>query len=203
LRLVEEAAPRVTENTTDSKKHMEEELKKACENLIASQTQFLIGSLLSLFNKLGNNNDNQQPEGTLLETDSIEELRSILKTLVEDTTNTDQSRTFRFRLTLVISTNALYLENKLTEKILFNPVKDTLFEVFKQLKFYIDQKLPTTSDLRSEMEVAISHLESILQMTDNQWNNLKKEGEAPATPTPTPTPTDFASSSSTTSSTTS
>jgi hypothetical protein len=44
--------PRIHELRVDSKKHMERELKTACESLIATQTQQLIGALLAFFNKV-------------------------------------------------------------------------------------------------------------------------------------------------------
>jgi hypothetical protein len=49
---VQRSGPRVLENRLDSKKHMELELKQACESLISTHTQLLIGPLLTFFTKV-------------------------------------------------------------------------------------------------------------------------------------------------------
>jgi len=156
LRLVEETAPRVMENTLDSKKHMEEELKKACEHLIASQTQFLIGPLLSFFNKLGKTDSKQGSDVPTSSTPpNIEELLQTLQQMVADNQEA-RPPSFRYKLSLVRSMNALYLGNKLTEKILFKPVRRTLLEVFAQLRFYVDQNLHKTSTSEDQESTSIT-----------------------------------------------
>jgi hypothetical protein len=81
LEAVRRTGPRVLENTTDSKRDLDKQLKEACETLIAAQTQNLIGSLLAFFNKVAK----QMGSTTLAGPADRNELLVILRILTKST----------------------------------------------------------------------------------------------------------------------
>jgi len=159
LELVHTSAPRLIENKLDSKKQLEQQLKSACEQLIASQTQYLIGPLLEFFNKMG--------AATTAGTSSHrpEEFKAELCTIISHMTGRKQgeppssssdpttvsplhrssSSPFSRQLSTLLHQTSLYLSNPLTERILFKPIQRTLMEVFEQLRFFVSTHFPKQS----------------------------------------------------------
>lgn len=155
IELVGTSAPRVKEHRTDSKKNMEAALKLACEQLIASQTQCMLGPLLEFFTKMGATQ--QSGEASHAPAQFKAELVNIVARMVgrqprapgeeEHAASLGASlapRTSPFALQLggVLRHTSLYLSNAATERVLFKPIQRTLTEVFQQLTFFVHTHFP-------------------------------------------------------------
>lgn len=138
---------------------MESQLKSSCEQLIASQTQYLIGPLLAYFNEIGA----AQATG-----EARHEPREFKRRLVEILTQmtgvtpeqaaataldgaslgsslavTPGSQSpFGQQLRALLRQTRLYLANPSTERVLCKPIQRTVGEVLEQLKFFVATHFP-------------------------------------------------------------
>jgi len=151
MELVAESAPRVRERRTDSRKHLEAQLKQACEQLIATQTQALLGPLLAFFTRMGSAAQEQTashgpehfkrelvaivaamtgrpPPGATAGAGGSSALGSSLA---------PPPSPFGTHLSLMLRRAHLYLLNPPTERVLFRPIHRSLVEVFEQLAFFV------------------------------------------------------------------
>jgi hypothetical protein len=149
MELVAESAPRVRERRTDSRKHLEAQLKQACEQLIATQTQALLGPLLAFFTRMGSAAQEQTASH------GPEHFKRELVAIVAAMTGrpppgagaggssalgsslAPPSSPFGTHLSLMLRRAHLYLLNPPTERVLFRPIHRSLVEVFEQLAFFV------------------------------------------------------------------
>ena len=134
--------------------HMEQQLKSACEQLIASQTQHLLGSLLEFFTKMGATQQAGQAQH------QPSQFKAELVAIVASMTGrppqpqpqqqqpalgaslVSRSSPFGLQLSGMLRHSTLYLANNATEKVLFKPIQRTLAEVFEQLTFFVHTHFP-------------------------------------------------------------
>lgn len=133
---------------------MEQQLKLACEQLIASQTQHLLGSLLEFFTKMGATQQAGQAQHQPAQFKA--ELVAIVAKMTGRTPQQHQSQQaptlgaslvprnspFGMQLAGMLRHTTLYLANNVTEKVLFKPIQRTLTEVFEQLTFFVHTHFP-------------------------------------------------------------
>ena len=127
-------APQVTDHVEDSRKDLESQLKNSCEALIALQTQELCGELLKLFDEIAQPTDNTDSVNNPSNPEHLTKLTQILDkwTRVGPTSTEGEAEPaeqkagkslFEMKLFELLQTSHLYLDNPVTEKILFRPVK--------------------------------------------------------------------------------
>jgi hypothetical protein len=126
LSLLSHGAARVTEEVENSRQDLEAQLKTACEALIALHTQQLVGDLLAFFEEVA-----KQGSAT-----SVQTAPAVLRALLAKLTSTPAEQSLdtgelkqrdvcalEINLSAVLARSHLYLDNPVTEKILFRPVK--------------------------------------------------------------------------------
>jgi len=197
--LVAESAPRVRERKLDARKHLEAQLKSACEQMIASQTQALLGPLLAFFTRMGSAaQDSTASHGP-------EHFKAELVGIVAGMTGRPPPTAgagaggapstlgaslapapspFGTHLSLILRRTHLYLLNPPTERVLFRPVQRSLVEVFEQLAFFVqthfanDEPAPAAGSSSSAAAHVTDPLttylqESIAQLTQIVADNFR------------------------------
>jgi len=153
------SAPRLREQKVDSRKHMEQQLKGSCEQMIASQTQQLLGPLLEFFNKMGATHGSGQAQHQPAQ--FKQELVDIVAKMTGRPPGGAEAGAdgaalgaslapapspFASHLSAVLRHTSLYLSNPVTERVLFKPIQRTLTEVFEQLTFFVHTHFPKGQD---------------------------------------------------------
>ncbi|KAK2152577.1 hypothetical protein LSH36_325g04065 [Paralvinella palmiformis] len=127
--------PQVTETFLDSKKEVDNQLKRTCEDFIHYISDYLVGPLQDFLNKasvvlhmMEEDNSNvslrSQPFAT------AEKLHDVIAETYKNLKN---------RKPIVQKSMALYLSNKDTEYILFKPVKCNVQQSFQQLHILLSE----------------------------------------------------------------
>lgn len=134
LEFMLDGKPEIKEYFIDSKKHVDRQLKLACEDYINSQTRFLIGQMQDFVTRAGAivqlakkdpTNSKKLKDHKFASTDSLNELCSeTYRELKSRTLNTQKSM-------------KLYLANKDTEYILFKPIRLNIQAVMSQVQLIL------------------------------------------------------------------
>jgi hypothetical protein len=138
---------------------MESQLKSSCEQLIASQTQYLLGPLLAYFTRtssLQQSGEAQHGEGEFKK-NLVEIVQGMTGVAPEQmaagaqgggalgsnlaATPGSQSP-FGQQLRTLLRQTRLYLANPSTERVLCKPIHRTVSEVLEQLKFFVATHFP-------------------------------------------------------------
>ncbi|XP_017752877.1 PREDICTED: conserved oligomeric Golgi complex subunit 3 [Eufriesea mexicana] len=136
LEFLLEGAPQMKEQLIDSRKHVDNKLKYACQRLIQYATFLLIHPILKLLEKekLHVNNPDASQEHML---GSPQDVAAAISEVL---------RIIKFKCPEIQHLMQLYLSNKETEFILFRPVKNNVCAAFTQLyqilsKYYNSEEL--------------------------------------------------------------
>ncbi|XP_071875229.1 conserved oligomeric Golgi complex subunit 3 [Bombus fervidus] len=136
LEFLLEGAPQMKEQLIDSRKHVDNKLKYACQRLIQHATFLLIHPILKLLEreKLYANTPDASPEHAL---GSPQDVAAAISEVL---------RIIKFKCPEIQQLMQLYLSNKETEFILFRPVKNNVCAAFTQLyqilsKYYNSEEL--------------------------------------------------------------
>jgi len=171
--------PTLIENELDSKKALEVKLKEACESFITTQTNIHIGSLLRiiegkpLLNRVNtpnlskklDENENESGEGGGSSVGSqsqtsgtdklIEDIRAVVEKLCKHLVNSTQS---------LVKLMALYLQNPITQRILFKPIVNNMKSTISKLQNIIAEK---QLDLQPESE----SLDKLINEINLNWTD--------------------------------
>uniref|UniRef100_A0A8D8ZX47 Conserved oligomeric Golgi complex subunit 3 n=1 Tax=Cacopsylla melanoneura TaxID=428564 RepID=A0A8D8ZX47_9HEMI len=118
LELLLDGIPFITENTLDSRKEVDRQLKASCEMLIRHATTLVVGSLQNFMDKT--------------KTSEVRPGASIISVIVQETL-----RKIKEHLPGLQRKMALYLVNPDTQFILYRPVKNNIIGLFASLHAYI------------------------------------------------------------------
>ncbi|XP_062521592.1 conserved oligomeric Golgi complex subunit 3-like isoform X2 [Corticium candelabrum] len=129
LEFLLEGQPQLTENYLDSKKDVDNQLKRLCEEFIETVSHFLAESLKLLLAKVDAVTQMAAKSGSTVQ----------LKTHVFATPEkvhevvSENYKNLRARLPPLLEKMSLYLANKDTEYILFKPIKANVHQAYRQL----------------------------------------------------------------------
>ncbi|CAK9798366.1 Conserved oligomeric Golgi complex subunit 3 [Anthophora plagiata] len=136
LEFLLEGAPQMKEQLVDSRKHVDNTLKYACQHLIQHATFLLIHPILKLLEKekLHAGNSEVSQEHAL---GSAQDVAAAISEVL---------RLIKFKCPEIQQLMQLYLSNKETEFILFRPIKNNVCAAFTQLyqilsKYYNSEEL--------------------------------------------------------------
>eukprot|EP00106_Octopus_bimaculoides_P007522 XP_014774964.1 PREDICTED: conserved oligomeric Golgi complex subunit 3-like isoform X2 [Octopus bimaculoides] len=130
LQFILEGTPQVTEHFVDSKKDVDSELKKNCEEFIHHISEYFTEPLKSFLSKATVITDMKKEEGVpkvSLRNQPFATPEKLHDIVAESYKN------LKSRLPLVQRSMSLYLANKDTEYILFKPVKVSVQQTYQQL----------------------------------------------------------------------
>lgn len=130
LQFILEGTPQVTEHFVDSKKDVDAELKRNCEEYIRHITDYFtepLKSFLSKANVIVNMNKEEGAQKVSLRNQPFAEVEKLHDVVAESYKN------LKTRLPIVRRSMALYLANKDTEYILFKPIKVSVQQTYQQL----------------------------------------------------------------------
>jgi len=170
--------PTLIENELDSKKALEVKLKEACESFITTQTNIHIGSLLRLIegkpllnrvktpnlSRKLDENENESGEGGSSGgsqsqaggTDKlVEDIKAVVEKLCQHLVNSTQS---------LVKLMALYLQNPITQRILFRPIVNNMKSTISKLQNTIAEK---QLDLQPESE----SLDKLINEINLNWTD--------------------------------
>ncbi|XP_008481180.2 conserved oligomeric Golgi complex subunit 3 [Diaphorina citri] len=127
LELLLEGAPFIKENTLDSRKEVDRQLKGSCETLIRHATMLVAGSLQSFVDRV---KSSETVGGST--TQPPKPSASSVATIVQETL-----RKIKEHLAPLQKKMALYLVNPDTQFILYRPIKNNVIGLFASLHSYI------------------------------------------------------------------
>ncbi|XP_071951133.1 conserved oligomeric Golgi complex subunit 3-like [Antedon mediterranea] len=130
LEFLFEGTPQVLEHYIDSKKDVDNQLRKTCENLIKNVTNTFISDLNSFLTKANVVLNLNKEEGTRI---SLKQQPFANPEKVHEIVNVTYKQV-KSKLPAVLRAMSLYLSNKDTEYILFRPIKGNVQLAFQQLE---------------------------------------------------------------------
>ncbi|XP_022087992.1 conserved oligomeric Golgi complex subunit 3-like isoform X2 [Acanthaster planci] len=139
LEFLFEGAPNVTEHFLDSKKDVDTQLKKTCEQFIKHVTDTLIPELNSFLTKatviIDMNKESEAAQVSLRKQPfaTAEKVHEVVSATY---------RQVKSRLPSVFRKMSLYLANKDTEYILFRPVKSNVQQAYQQFEGLVKENYP-------------------------------------------------------------
>lgn len=131
LELLLEGALFITENTLDSRKEVDRQLKASCENLIRHATSLVAGTLQTFVNDVKASETSAQSTGGA-RTPPPKPSASIVASIVQETL-----RKIKEHLSNLQKKMGLYLVNPDTQFILYRPIKNNIIGLFAALHSYI------------------------------------------------------------------
>lgn len=163
-------------------------MKSSCEQLIASQTQYLIGALLEFFNQMGasqqSGDSNHQP--AQFKARLIEIVGRMIGSVGNNEPNASPAATgasggvmssspFASQLRCLSHQTSLYLANPSTERVLCKPIHRTVGEVLEQLKFFVRTHFPREQTNTSGAASSSSSTATNQQTTEDEETRYLEE----------------------------
>ncbi|XP_064615702.1 conserved oligomeric Golgi complex subunit 3-like [Liolophura sinensis] len=130
LQLILEGTPQVTENFVDSKKDVDNQLKKTCEEFIHDVSDQCLGPMKNFLTRADVIVTVKKVEGTRQLSLSRQPFAAPEK--VQDVV-AETYKIIKTKVPVIKRSMALYLANRDTESILFKPIKGHLLQTFQQM----------------------------------------------------------------------
>eukprot|EP00058_Branchiostoma_floridae_P007428 XP_002592916.1 hypothetical protein BRAFLDRAFT_201698 [Branchiostoma floridae] len=135
LEFLLQGAPQVVEHYVDSKREVDRQLKRTCEEFIQHVVKGFVSSLIVHTTRLNMNKEDSGPKVSLRQqpfagAETVHEL--VTKTY----------KNIKGQLPVILKSMALYLANKDTEFILFKPIKMNVQTSFQQLHDIVVENYP-------------------------------------------------------------